>query len=314
MSENKVDKMSQKTKKATVLYTKFTRLKNKSKDTYFCCFEGDDAKYYNSRILLHGNLNEDKVYNLTCSGKDQVLLLYKLITKDACNDEIKVLYFVDKDFDKTIYSKYPNATIYETPCYSIENFYISNKAFKRIIRNEFGVNDIDDDFQGLINLYNLRLHEYLSEISLLNCWIACEREKISYENNERADLNSNNAKISKFIKDFSLDRIKADYNLETIRSIFKHAPFISEEEIAEKQKSFSNSDLQIVYRGKYLTHFLFEFLECLRKSNKVAPNNIFKEKRTGVKISLSKANLLSELSIYADTPDCLIEYIKEQCS
>ena len=43
--------------------------------------------------------------------------------------------------------------IYQTPCYSVENFYTTIDSFSRIINREFGINSIEDDFAGCVADY-----------------------------------------------------------------------------------------------------------------------------------------------------------------
>src|SRR5690349_8257452 len=103
---------------------------------YYCFFEGDDAKYFGTRIEM---LNPSVRWTpLICMGKKGVLKIYDLIHENEKYRRAKVAFFVDRDFD----SSHPDTLdCYVTPCYSIENLYVTETAFRRLLRQEFGLNE-----------------------------------------------------------------------------------------------------------------------------------------------------------------------------
>jgi len=139
-----IEKLRESRNNAIVIFIKFTRLKSKHNSSLFCCFEGDDSKYYGSRIENIVQFNPDELHPFSCGGKEEVLKFYRMINKNNDYKEVKIAYFVDKDFDESIIGLYNNK-IYETPCYSIENLYTTTSAFKRILKSEFNFNESEPD-------------------------------------------------------------------------------------------------------------------------------------------------------------------------
>ena len=56
------------------------------------------------------------------------------------------LFFVDSDFDCNS-DIIDFKDIYITPCYSIENLYLSDTTFERVLAAEFGLSDTTDEFK-----------------------------------------------------------------------------------------------------------------------------------------------------------------------
>src|SRR6185369_15479378 len=128
----KVESLRENRKGATVIFTQFALLKDKYADSIFCCFEGDDSKYYFHRIESETGYSPDNIIAFNCGGKKEVLRLYGMIKTKTEYSAIKFLYFIDKDFD----AKTTNSEIFETNTYSIENLYTTEEAFTRVVRCE----------------------------------------------------------------------------------------------------------------------------------------------------------------------------------
>lgn len=79
---------------------------------------------------------------------------------------------MDRDFDSLI----NNSLIYETPYYSIENFYTGNEAVSNILRNQFKLDDADEDYQIAMDLFKRRQKEFHASTRYFNAWIMLQRE------------------------------------------------------------------------------------------------------------------------------------------
>src|SRR5690606_7551264 len=98
-----------------------------------CVFEGEDSKYYGSRIDTHfGQMNRK---NLSCKSKRNVLNLKETVDANKELNSAKILFFVDSDFDK----KQNDYNLYYTPCYAIENLYASTHVLLRVLIDELGL-------------------------------------------------------------------------------------------------------------------------------------------------------------------------------
>ena len=167
-----IDKVREKRKNAEVIFTKFIKNRDIFNKKLFCFFEGEDQKYYGIRIEKYTEINEEDIIFYHCGGKEQVLKLYDMLRKDYAN--VKKMFFIDKDFDENV----EKPEIYVTPCYSIENLYVTENAFKKIMHKEFNINPIDDDYKKCLNDFKRRKKEINSEIIFLNAWIYYQKDKI----------------------------------------------------------------------------------------------------------------------------------------
>lgn len=95
--------------------------------------------------------------------------------------------------------------------------------------------------------------------------------------------------------------------MEELNSFFPLARDIVESEIDAIKLTFDLQSPQKLFRWKYEMEFLYHILNNLILEFSKTSNR-FGEKRK-IKLTLSKQNLLSELTQYADTPDCLLEYL-----
>jgi hypothetical protein len=303
MQLTNVETLRKNRKGATAIFTLFTRMKDKYHNSIFCCFEGDDAKYYFKRIEDNTLHNPENIIVLNCEGKTEVLRLYHLIKSKTEYKSIKFLYFIDRDFDAP---KDASLTeIYETPCYSVENFYTTEEAFIRIVKCEFNYNETDDEYLWLLNMFKIRQADFHAKTIYLNAWIACQRDISATDNTKR--LNMSNFNIQKIIPNINLDAIEAEYDNLKLKALFPEAADVSEEKFHEKIRDFSSKNLQQTFRGKFEIDFLFSILESVKAEfNCIKPRL---RKKSGVQLNQSKKNMISEFSHYATTESGLVKYL-----
>jgi hypothetical protein len=204
-------------------FTEFTRLYKEYELALYCFFEGEDSKYFGIRIKNIARPKKDIL--LSCGGKKGVLGIHRMILARKEYENIKATYFIDKDFDASIRER-GLSQIYETPCYSIENFYTSSECFSNILKSEFKLTEIDEDFGRCISLYTRLQEEFHDAVELLNAWIACQRQNssesrlqeefrdaiefldawIDCQKKNSSELKISNLSISKFVN-IGLDKI-----------------------------------------------------------------------------------------------------------
>jgi len=280
------------------IFTEFTRFYKKYKFALYCFFEGEDSKYFGIRISNISRPEKD-IY-LSCGGKAGVLGIHRMLLARKEYENIRAAYFIDKDFDVSIRAS-NLSQIYETPCYSIENFYTSSKCFSRILKSEFKLTEINEDFDKCISLYIKLQEEFHDAVELLNVWIACQRQNSS-------KLNISDLSILRFVN-IDLDKITVRYTIDDLYTRFENSSAISQEKLDAKKAELLASNRQKSFRGKFEIEFLFKvLLKLIEESNK--DSSPYFTKKLAVKFSLQKNNIISALSQYADTPDCLHIYLK----
>lgn len=296
--------MAQARQNISVKYHEFMRICSKNK--FPICFEGEDEKYYSIRIDSLTNLDW---VGINCGGKNKVIALREKIKASESYQDKGVLFFIDSDFD-TNEEVRNYEDMYITPCYSVENLYISNNAFIKILRSEFGISEFDENpqcYHKVMDIFNNRKREFLEVISDFNLLIHHLRMKEdSGELGTR--LNINNIEIDKLVS-ISLAEVKKVYKLEDYHQLFPELPENLDINLDISRSHFEGKCSEIIFRGKQNLEFLRAFIIILKQDRgKKNDREIFLE-RGKVKLNLTKANTLSELSQYADTPNCLKHFL-----
>lgn len=101
----------------------------------FCFYEGEDGKYYDSRIRQKF---DDQFITYSVGNKKEVLKLLRKITSTDLYNNVCTMFFVDRDYDESIAKDYKD--LFETPCYSIENLYVQQECLLKLLQSEFGIN------------------------------------------------------------------------------------------------------------------------------------------------------------------------------
>lgn len=170
---------------------------------------------------------------------------------------------------------------------------------KRILVDEFGYCGLEDidKIDKTIESYDKALSEVAYALLSLNAWIMCQN--LEAEHNASIKLNLNNFDLKHFL-DFDLDNVKLKYDQSTLRASFPSSANIPID-ILETAKSIINqSGVLESSRGKYLLEYFRFFLEKLRETL---------GKKIKSKLTISKSNIISDLSQYAVTPRCLTEFL-----
>ena len=291
----------------SVKFLQFTRIVSKNKYAIF--FEGEDEKYYSSRI---SSLRPDIGWiGVNTGGKAKVMEMRDKIRQHRMYRSAPCLFFVDADFDDNS-DIVELHDVYVTPCYSVENLYVGLNAFLRVLAAEFGVNHVTDEqsYELTVEIYNNLIDEFLVAIKPFNCLV---RElRILEKNNETpGKLNINNINFDNLIS-FGVEGVRKKYDETDPRSIFPdlmHNPNLN---LENSSTYFENLSGIHWFRGKQNIEFFRLLIDKLKQDRcSRKERRIFKE-RGNVKLQLSKSNCISELSQYADTPECLREFLLNQ--
>jgi hypothetical protein len=302
-----VEQLREARKGASVAYMKFTRKAKEIEDTskmLFCFVEGEDSKYYSVRVDLICKELESEFFK--CNGKREVLKAYHIIQEHDEYKKHQLAYFVDRDFDETIRNRYGNE-IYETPCYSIENLYTTMEAFKKIIEHEFKLSEKDNDYEKCLELFKERQKKFHEEMRLLNAWIAYNKELYNKFEDNSLKLNLNNLRLKNLVV-IKLEKVDSKYDVEELQEKYSDLEYFNREDLNESLEDFKGINAQKWFRGKFEIEFLRIFVAKL--SEEISSNDQeYFSTRKRVSLNLTKRNIISELSQYATTPNCLIDYL-----
>ena len=190
-----------------------------------CFFEGNDVKYYGPRLkMLKRDLDWQPV---TCGGKVAVLQVYGLISKHEVYSNANVAYFVDRDYSLTPLPD-DSHKVYCTPCYSVENLYVSEVVMEAILQGEFGLSRFPDErgsFAACLTAFNERFTEFLEAAAILDAWVYAQRRKEAASGGVRT-LDASLIKLSQLFS-IECDKVQAAYSmfdLETQTGCFSAVP------------------------------------------------------------------------------------------
>lgn len=298
------DKMSEEAECVEAIFLSYTLTKSSQK--IFLFFEGiDDFKYYCPRISFVCNDKKYKKYDCNC--KKNVLRIHSMITNQTVKDNKSItIFFVDKDYDDN--SNIDN-DIYITPTYSIENLYFTDCAIENMIRAEMGLSEHSKDDENDFNVaYNYVINFRDKIIKDILYGNACYSLQIK-KSHEIDGVKPNLSAIKRY------DDIANISEFKDIKGKIKNYIEVSDDEIEEEYERLKSDAIRYI-RGKYM---LEKMSKCIQKieeeSNKGANHerHWFSKKRR-MRLNTSESTLISDLSNYAETPRCLINYIQERCS
>ena len=292
--EDLIENMEQESECTEVIYLSY--IVSRSQKEVFLFFEGkDDFKYYFSRISPYlGNKSYGKY---CCNSKNNVIKLHDMITKKTSNKyKNKLLYFVDRDFDR---NESISKDIYVTSLYSIENYYFTDNAIKNIIYGIMGISDeIKEDIEDFTIAFNALIkkrEEIIEEIIYGNAWYSLQIKKLD-DKEKVPNLSS--------IED---DKIKNLKKMIQLKELVQNAIELDEIEIHNEIEEIRKKPLEKI-RGKYFLQGLSPFFKKIFQDIGRSQNREFFPRRRRITFNLS--DLLNEFSCYAETPNELNEYIK----
>lgn len=290
-----------------VKFLEFTRVVRNDNNKVAVFFEGEDEKYYSIRLATGAPGVEWG--GVRCGGKRKVIQMRERIRQHSEYGKSRCIFFVDADFDDNT-DLHDYADVYVTPGYSVENFYISDSAFQRILSAEFDVTPYGESsacFEKAFDSFTASKRAYLDAVEDFNCWLRSCRI-LERTGALTGRLNLNNLEFSSLVN-VGLGVCVSVYDADNIEALFPDMVF---NVVVDKESSraiLASCSHEASFRGKQQLEFMRVFLTLLKTDRcKKNGRTIFAEKGN-VRMNLTKANCLSELSQYADTPKCLLAFL-----
>lgn len=265
----------------------------------FCFYEGEDGKYYDSRIRAECS---DDIITFRVENKTGVLKLYEKIKSSSIYDDVCKMFFIDRDCDE---DKYDNLEdLYVTTGYSVENWYVSKECFAKILQSEFGMDLTGADFKKCIDAYNSRESEFNDLIFDFNVLVKLRHDKMI----SNSKCSFGDIKTSSLVC-IDLNRVKkADGYIDIIKSIMCKLNVDEKDVKVIREQMSCINNVSNIFRGKNQLDFFVEFIRKLKEKNKVG--GYLSKKYNCVRLEITK-NRLSELSQYANTDSSLKSFIRE---
>lgn len=228
---------------------------HKTENCIICFFEGvHDPDYYFSHI----NSICGSYLGVTCHNKKNVLKMYETIHATD-KEKYRLAYFVDRDFDDLL----NNPDIFETTCYSIENYYCLESAFANYLTLYFKLRPDSEEYQRAMNFYREEYNSLHGTIDEFNYYYAALRRL------ERAHPGSCNVtggdSFPKNLATISVRSYTKNYSLESLNVSYGTTVTIEQ---VEAEKAILSADKTSRFRGKYEIEHLEKLLEYIIKEAK----------------------------------------------
>lgn len=268
-----------------------SQLISEGKKVIFFLEGKDDINYYRKRFDKY--LEKEYYHYYKVKGKEYVLKLRRKLENIS---ELKLFYFIDKDFDN-IHSE---IDVYVTPCYSIENLYISKKVFGKYL-NEIFISKYreKEEYEKILNLYIERKNEFLEALD--------ELMEFYFYNHK---LNKNLGNLSDLDKLIivKLDKIDKKYDRIKLQELAPEAEKdMNDFKILAEFNEIKKDKINF-YRGKFLFYFLKEFITQLRVDYTSKNPKYFLHRRTLKNINTQE--LLFEMADWSETPKSLDKFLE----
>ena len=284
---------------ANAAFITFCENYRKYHEYIFCFYEGEDGKYYNQRIkTVLGNI----IIPIKSGNKCNTLKAWRKIKKDSAYNSVNKMFFVDRDMDDL--PEDINDDLYVTPCYSVENLYVCEHSFANIIESEFSISKLDRDYEKCIKLFTNLYTQFCEEMVEFNALVYIRKNKQL----GNGKINLSGIKTSQLIN-IDLSSVTKGSKYNSLIDELKYEMRVKPKEIETSINIIqTNGDYGNRFRGKNQLDFMVILIQLLKQANK--NGYFFENKQNSVSINIT-CNRLSELSQYAETPDCLIEFIKK---
>lgn len=306
-------------------------INEKKDDKYAAHFflEGEiDNSYYETRVERYFDSSDNSIKYYTCYSKKNAVIVRNKIFENDPDDINKSFFIVDKDYTEELNNEIQKLkNMYITPYHSLETFYATKETFITTVlrENVWNTNDkkevMKNNIPILENFYDVHLQNYLKKISFIGAWFFIQDSFGSSErNSDLSQLKINlNLKLAK--QDRNIDKL----NKEMLFNLTPNYFDVTDEDIESYRRRITENPF-VNLRGKYFLPFIYYVLQNLmyKKNSYVFENKklvIPNKKRFSVglvdKLSGNELNdeklLLRYLSMYAQTPTCLISFLK-RCS
>lgn len=287
----------------SVLYTDFTHLRQIKPLSFFAFYEGKDAPYYYNKInIVIPNLD---ISPIKCKGKSMVKKMYSSLTKKGELEGIKTGFFIDRDFDKNDEDYIVN-NFYVTDRYSIENYYVSEDCIMKILRNELGITEENNDFEIIMSRFRSFQQSYHQSTSLFNSWYFCVKN-----NAEPCNVSLEEALPDGYLDyDYGNWTVNRQYTLDELNSRYSQQSYEVTIQEIETVSEDLNSDPINNYRGKFEMTCLVCFMRKIQEELNRKRNMPGELTVNPYRKQISSSNCISLWAQYTDSDvDKLRNYI-----
>lgn len=295
------DSLTEKLESSNVGFHRYGEKKNHH--SLFCFMEGKhDSDYYLSPIRA---ICGDDVVIIDCNNKKGVLEVYDMVYK-VDHIHYKLAFFIDRDFDDSV----GNPNIFETDCYSIENYYCTKDVFERILFHEFHIPEDADYREDVITFFEEEFDKFHKTVDLYNAFYSLLHK---YEREHNVEYNIKLG--SKFPNDLAIINVghcTRTYTLKDLLSKYNiDSDIISNEDVeAECMKLWEKNPFW-AFRGKYEIEFMYKLLMFLVTNANSKDKNTPKIIKKKISTNLNGETFMIDYANFAVIPNTLRQYLSK---
>ncbi len=290
--------------KTISLYHEFLSRYNKRRKAIYAFTEGkEDLSFY--RGIIDAILEEGwKVEIWHAGNKSKVFELYDKVDWETFNRH-QILFFVDRDLSEYLENAQRiEDNIYITDLYSIENYYVEEQTFERVITECYGFNIIGkDDLDRIVQHYCVQLERFRNYAVEIMSWIIVWRRRgrkpclNDIKLNELFSMNDTILVLNGTESDFVKNKIHQSIGID-----------IDEVNIDEVKEEFLGKDGKSKFiRGKYLAWFLVFYCEWVYSNVNLIVPTIAQSPKKHIQLGQSNASYIIAPRIQA--PISLIRFL-----
>lgn len=165
-------------------------------DAFFAFYEGEeDASFYAMHIINRAAPKE--LVSFICNGRTEVLKANELVLRDGRAAD-RALFFVDKDHTDILNPELPPhpANVFQTHCYSIENYLVSDEVFRQFWVQRLHLSILDPRLNQYLRRFRAIRQHYLMRSRVLMAIVLFGR---GIDGRSPAKLNLNNVQLDKVV-------------------------------------------------------------------------------------------------------------------
>ena len=292
---NLIDAARRGRRSGAALKIRLAEIRSKAGTALVFVFEGrDDVGPYETWV---GRIDESLEYiPLPGSGKGQLLDLRQRLQRDQTGLRQNTYFFLDRDYD-LLRTQTPDADVFCTHTYSIENCLVSKRILASILIDEFRLDQYRDRVVDILKHFDALLNDFL-EIMREPNWFIYLRASTSARSGSISD------QISAFVHIHwqSVSRAYTDDTLPDLIPVSCRSDSSSTE-----ADTFARLDPHTHYRGKHLLGFFLSWLDALSHAVENGDTSFFSE-RIAHKFNRG-ALTLRNLASRSELPRGLAEFI-----
>ncbi len=302
MESNRIERMRRGREIPQVTLQRYNLLRSKHPGKFIFSFEGfDDVSFYD---VMFRRTKSVSYVPFVCKGKDKVLDLRLLLSRNIAKDCDRVRYFIDKDFDG-LKGHPPGLDVYCTPCYSFENLLVNKTVLQILLTGEYRCSDenADADIDIVTRVFDERLSEFIECMHEANLLIYHARKNGIKLSDIKEDLN-------KYLS-VTAGLVKLVINKGDLHQLVGYCEEPKQAEILASKIDFDKLDPCLDWRGKFIFSFFRKFLLDIKEDRGSKAPQYFASRAN---MSFTPGgDIIRSLASIISIPACFATFVSASC-